>query len=304
MIVDTNSERFVEYTKYHYDSCIIWDDPSFPCLNYIANKRGYSIETRYWLAFLYSTCYCCPTAIYMLETLPDIHILLNSFSAWVLEEWWRHNKAKCLFQTDKKRIKNNNQFVDLVRSYLNFIWWSSQEEKFKSLKWATKWESYDRIFEAVREIKHMWRFWAFLYLEALENLTHIWIEPTWLDLKEALSSCNGLAYAVGRDDLVVRRQEKRHLTNEQYKYLDECLKEVVEYIQREMPETNSNIWNIETTLCAYKKFKWWKRYVGYYIDRMGKDIKKMEEISWYNFSDLREFRAKEIAHEYLEEFNS
>lgn len=300
MKIQTNSERFLEYEKYHYDSCIIWDDPSFPCLNYVSDKRNYTLEQKYWLAFLYSTCYCCPTAIYMLENLPDYRKISRDY----LEKWWKQYKYKCLFQTDKKRIKNNNQFVDLVMSYISFIWNMSQEERFELLKWADKKESYDKIFEAVRWIKHMWRFWAFLYLEALESLTQVWIEPTWLDLKEALSSCNGLAYAVGRDDLVVRRNEKRHLTDEQYNYLNDCLMEIVEYFQKEMPETHSNIWNIETTLCAYKKYKRWKRYVGYYIDRMGKDIKKMEEISWYNFYDLREFRANKIWHEYLEEFNS
>lgn len=300
MKLQTNSERFLEYEKYHYDSCIIWDDPSFPCLNYVSEKRNYTLEQKYWLAFLYSTCYCCPTAIYMLETLPDYRKISRDF----LEKWWKQHKYKCLFQTDKKRIKNNNQFVDLVMSYISFIWNFSQEERFELLKWADKKESYDKIFEAVRWIKHMWRFWAFLYLEALESLTQVWIEPTWLDLKEALSSCNGLAYAVSRDDLVVRRNEKRRLTDEQYSYLNDCLMEIVEHFQKEMPETHSNIWNIETTLCAYKKYKWWKRYVGYYIDRMGRDIKKMEEISWYNFYDLREFRANKIWHEYLQEFNS
>ncbi len=300
MKVQINTERFFEYTKYHYDSCVIWDDPSFPWLNYVSEKRKYKLEQKYRLAFLYSTCYCCPTAIYMIETLPD----LKEINTSILNDWWKQNKQKCLFQTDKKRIKNNNQFVELVMSYKYFIGQNTQKERFEKLKGKDEKESYDKIFEAVKTIKHMWRFWAFLYLEALQSLTNVWIEPTWLDLKEALSSCNWLAYAVGRDDLVVRRQEKRHLTDEQYEYLNECLKEIVEYIQKYMPETHSTIWNIETTLCAYKKRKRWKRYVGYYIDRMWRDIKKMEEMSWYNFNDLWEFRAKSIPHEYLEEFNS
>lgn len=300
MKIQINADRFLEYTKYHYDSCIIWDDPSFPCLVYVSDKRKYTLEQRYWLAFLYSTCYCCPTSIYMIETLPNFKEITRD----VLNDWWEHNKSKCLFQTDKKRIKNNNQFVDLVMSYVQFIWNGTQKERFDLLKWADERESYDKIFEAVKWIKNMWRFGAFLYLEALENLTNVWIEPTWLDLKEALSSCNWLAYAIWRDDLVVRRQEKRHLTDEQYKYLWECFNEIVEYFKEIMPETKPTVWNIETTLCAYKKFKWWKRYVGYYIDRMWNDIKKMESISKYNFYDLWEFRAKHISHEYLKEFTS
>ena len=87
----------------------------------------------------------------MIETLPD----LKEISTSILNDWWKQNKQKCLFQTDKKRIKNNNQFVELVMSYKYFIGQNTQKERFEKLKGKDEKESYDKIFEAVRTIKHM-----------------------------------------------------------------------------------------------------------------------------------------------------
>ena len=40
----------------------------------------------------------------------------------------------------------------------------------------------------------------------------------------------------------------------------------------------STVWNIETTLCAYKKFKrGGQRYIGYYLDRQGVEIAQLAQ---------------------------
>jgi hypothetical protein len=40
-------------------------------------------------------------------------------------------------------------------------------------------------------------------------------------------------------------------------------------------DARNGVWNIETTLCAYKKYCYGKRYVGYYIDRQRGEIESM-----------------------------
>jgi len=83
----------------------------------------------------------------------------------------------------------------------------------------------------------------------------------------------------------------------QYKF-----KEVKKQISKLKIE-HKNIWNIETTLCAYKKFKKGKRYIGYYIDRQRKEIEKMQ----HNVSDgvdwsvLWQFRNETYNKKWLKE---
>ena len=66
---------------------------------------------------------------------------------------------------------------------------------------------------------------------------------------------------------------------------------------------HKNIWNVETTLCAYKKYKKGKRYIGFYIDRQRKEIEKMqhnvkEGVDW---SPLWDFRQETYDKKWLNE---
>lgn len=277
--------RIAEYMKYHYDSCVMGDDPEMPCLRYISDKLWYDIEKRLRLALVYSTCYNAPTAYFIVN-----HLDFSSSYDEILS-FWKQNKWNLIFQTDRRRVKNRDEFPKILKSYKDIIWNNTQYSYLMRYVWKSKEETYDNMFEFSNKIYYMWRFASFLYLETVEQLTDFWMIPTWLDLKEALSSCNWLAYALWKDDLVVRRWWKK-LKDSDYQYLQTELKKLVKYIQTEYPDTNSNIWNIETTLCAYKKWKWWKRYVWFYIDRQCNEIKKMEKLNNFDFSILREFRKK------------
>jgi len=66
---------------------------------------------------------------------------------------------------------------------------------------------------------------------------------------------------------------------------------------------HKNLFSIETTLCAYKKAKLGKRYIGYYIDRNREEIEKMSKnvpqgVDW---SVLWEFRKTNYDKKYLKE---
>jgi hypothetical protein len=72
-----------------------------------------------------------------------------------------------------------------------------------------------------------------------------------------------------------------------------------------MPIEHTNIWNIETTLCAYKKWRMNKRYVGYYIDRSGLEIEQMSQAirDGVDWTPLWEFRKETYNHNLLKELN-
>lgn len=286
MLVDTKKDVFNEYVKYHYDSWAMWDiDPSYAVMRNISDKLWFDMEKRLWLAFLYSSCYCSPTAFVILSYFSDF----NKLDLSLLEQRWKINKKKLIFQTDRRRIKSNDQFVWLVKDYKRLIWNWTQLEMYNSLRWETKQQTYENIYNKFINIKNMWRYTMFIYLEAVEKITDFWMYPTKIDLRDALSTRNWLAYAIGRDDLVERRWEKEHLSHNDFLYLQTCFDEVVKYITDKYPETNSNIWSVETTLCAFKKFKRWKRYVWYYLERAKKEFEKTKkeypQINWNVFNN-------------------
>lgn len=48
-----------EYVKYHFYSSKATDiDPQVEALQFICEKQNLSVEQRFWICFLFSTCYC------------------------------------------------------------------------------------------------------------------------------------------------------------------------------------------------------------------------------------------------------
>lgn len=288
----------VDYLEYHTRSSEAKDiDPSNDCLRYVANRFELNIEQRYWLAFLFGTCYSATMVYYVYNEFPDYeNVDVNR-----LERWWNSNKHKTLFQTDRLRIKTQDKFVETFVSYRNLLAGMSQEDYFQSLKQPTRQNTYDYCYTNLSEIKNFGRFTMFIYLEMVNVLTGYDFEPTYLDLRNAESCRNGLVYHLGHYELDTHGNNKKlnakHISYLQYKFRE--LKTIIEAL----PIEHTNIWNIETTLCAYKKYKKGKRYVGYYIDRQRKEIEKMESnvSAGVDWSVLWQFRQETYNKKWLKE---
>ena len=262
----------IGYIDYHIRSSEAKDiDPSNDCLRYVANRFELNIEQRYWLAFLFGTCYSATTVYYIYNEFPDY----ENVDVERLKRWWEANKHKTLFQTDRLRIKTSNKLVETFESYKELIGEGTQENYFKSLKQPTPQMTYDNCYRALSHIKNFGRFTMFIYLEMINVLTGYDLEPTYLDLKNAESCRNGLVYYLDQKELLTDRNNKR-ITKQQINYLQYQFKKLKRIIQ-DLDIRSKNIWNIETTLCAYKKYKKGKRYIGYYIDRQRNEILKMQE---------------------------
>lgn len=287
-----------EYYQYHIESSVSRDiDPANDILKYISNRYELNIEQRYWLCFLYACTYSPTTTFYIYNEYPDY----ENVDVDRLQRWWDKNKHKLIFQTDKLRIKSNNQFIPAFLSYKEMLGGLSQQRFFNSLIQSTPDMTYDNVFRQTGEIYTFGRFTLFIYLELLNVLTGLSLEPTTLNLKEAESCRNGLVYALNEPDLDTHGLNKK-LTPSNYKYLQNKFLDVVEHI-RGLDIEHKSIWNIETTLCAYKKHKLGKRYVGYYIDRGLVELKKMsstitEGIDW---DVLYQFRKETYDKKWLKE---
>lgn len=290
-------DGLAEYLSYHRQSSIAKDiDPQNDCLQYVANRFELNMEQRYWLAFLFGTCYCAPTVYYIYNEFPDY----NTVNIDRLEKWWKANKDRLVFQTDRQRVRSNDQFVQSFISYRQIVG-KNQENHFSAFKKQDPKATYANAFESMSDVFSFGRFTMFIYLEMVSVLTNCKMIPIDLDLKNAESCRNGLALALDRKDLFTHVVDKK-LTKDDYQDLNTGLLKIIDEIEK-LTINHKNLFSIETTLCAYKKAKLGKRYIGYYIDRNREEIEKMSKnvpqgVDW---SVLWEFRKTNYDKKYLKE---
>ena len=286
-----------EYLAYHEASSRANDiDPQNDCLAYICDRYELNVEQRYWLAFLFATCYCAPTVFYIYNEFPDYETVdVNR-----LERWWKANKHKLIFQTDRARVRSNDEFVNCFRSYRKMVG-NSQEKCFSALIGVNPKQTYANAFKLFSGVHYFGRFTMFIYLEMVSYLTPTKMIPTDLDLRNAESCRNGLALALDRRDLFSHFEDKK-LSNVDYAQLEQGLEDIQSKVDA-MNIRHKSIFSIETTLCAFKKAKLGKRHVGYYIERMRVEIEAMKKnvpkgVDW---SVLYDFRKKNYHPKYLRE---
>lgn len=285
-------DRLNDYAQYHLASAKAKDiDPANDALRYLCDRFELTMEQRYWLAFLYATCYSTTTTFFLYNEFPD-YATVNLDR---LSRWWEANRPRLIFQTDRRWCRSRNQFVDCVASYQRWVGPRRQADHF-----ATR-LSYQALYREAEAIHTFGRFTLFLYLEMLATLCNLPIEPDTIDWANAESSRNGLCFALGRDDLM-NHHTKQRLTAPQLAALDADFALVRRRLE-EVSQTHTNLWNIETTLCAYKKHCLGKRWVGYYIERMRRELEQMtasvpEGVCW---DVLWQFRRETYAPVYLKE---
>lgn len=290
-------DKITEYLRFHRDSSTANDiDPQNDCLSYISDRYELNTEQRFWLAFLFGTCYCAPTVFFLYNEFPDY----STVDVGRLERFWAQNKQKLVFQTDRARVRSNNEFVNCFKSYRAIVG-KNQEAFFNRLKHPSKVETYKNALKALDGLHYFGRFTMFIYLEMVSVLTDVKMVPHTLDLRNAESCRNGIALAIDRQDIFTHFTDKP-LTDANYADLEKGFNRIVEAVQY-MPIRHQDIFNIETTLCAYKKVKLGKRYVGFYIERMRKEIEAMEKnvprgVDW---SVLYDFRKKNYQPRFLKE---
>lgn len=291
------SEIPASYEKYHYDSLDAGDvDPSYEMLRYLSNRFELNVEQRYWIAFLYATCYCGPTTYYIYNEFPDF----ENVDVARLQRWWDSNKQRLMFQTDRRWIRSRNQFVDVFLSYRQRVGRLTQEQLFRTFRTPDHRSTYERAWAEMSQIYQFGRFAMFLYLEAVNAVTEFPMRPPGMDMREAESCRNGLAFAIGRPDLSTYQTEKK-LSSYEHAYLQSQFKNLVAKFERD--DLRNTVWNIETTLCAYKKYRYGKRWVGYYLDRQADEISTMQAAvpNGVNWSVLWQYRAETYRKKHLKE---
>lgn len=286
------------YQQYHEASIEAGDvDPSYAMLRYVCDRFELNNEQRYWLAFLYATCYCGPTVFYIYNEFPDF----ENVDEGRLERWWKASRSKLVFQTDRQWVRSRNQWCDVFRSYKKHVGGMTQEQLFKTFNSGDPFRTYDLAWAAMSRVYQFGRFALFLYLEAVHVVTGFPMKPRTMNLDEAESCRNGLAFAVGRPDLVTHGERRPPLNAAERQYLQSQFNALVR--KMEIEDARNNVWNIETTLCAYKKYRFGKRWVGYYLDRQHDEIAKMQELvdNGVDWGVLWDYRREGYKRKFLKE---
>ena len=298
--MDYRLNRWEGYKEYHRLMLEVGDcDPAYPAMRYLADRFELNLEQRYWLAWLYSISYCVPTAYYMLSEFPDYENVDNRR----LEKWWNSNKSRCLFQTDRAKVKNFDKIVPMFLSYRQMMG-DSQDRTYRKMLLESPETSYNSVYASLSDLYYFGRYSLFLLLESVHEIAGLYIRPTGLNLKEAESCRNGLIYACGKDNWIQKKKHNQPIPEEGYRFLDAKLKQLYDELTSENRDLEITYWNIETTLCAYKKLFWNTRYFGYYIDRQMEEIitmqnKVREGVDWSVLWDFRrEYFGRSMLGEY------
>lgn len=304
--------RIEDYIRYHCESSRALDiDPQVEAIQYLVRRFELNVEQACWLCFLFSTNYCVPTTYFMYNEFPDF----GTVDVGRLQRWWTDNRAKLIFQTDRAWIRSRNQFVDVFCSYREQVkrWSNGSMSQYAAISRviagsADKYVAYDRLCKEFN-ILLFGRFTMFLYSELLANVCGLNIGVRF-DIREAESSRNGLVFALGLENVAYTGRTGKTLPDNVIQYLNKGLDYVSRRIQAQpILARHKSLWSIETSLCAYKKHCLNnKRWVGYYIERMRKEIVKIEAqtdkargggISW---EPLWQFRQETYDRQFLKEF--
>lgn len=274
-----------EYVKYHVDSSNATDiDPQVEALQFISDKQSLNDEQRFWICFLFSTCYCVGTAYLMFLAFPDFKAATGS----AVKQWWFQNRSNLIFQTDRRWVRSRNQFPDVVESYRAFVYMNSssmsqREAIISSIQSGKTPEERYGILLRRFKVSKFGRFAMFLYTDLLCNVCGVPVGVKF-DIREADSSRNGLALAMGRADLYTGRQshdERKPLTSHEIQELNDGLLIIAKQLSAlPIKPRHKTMWSIETCLCAYRKWKEdGRRWVGYYVERYSHELDKLRAMN-------------------------
>lgn len=275
-MTDYRIDRWQGVKAYHVAGMKLDEiDPACPMLRYIADYLNLDTDQRFWLAWLYSTCYSAPTAFYMIVNLPRPEYISQS----EIDSWWSANKNNLVFESDRRYVKNRDEFPRMFESYREYTK-HGQAATFLQMRQSSEEETYEKIYSDVASRLYFFgRYSIFMYLETIYNLTKFPMTATGLDLRKARTSRNGLCYALGKDDWVRKSGEQTKLTQKEIDYLQQQLQRLYNELIAENPDVPTTYWNLETSLCAYYKLFRAKRYAGYYIDRQMEELAKMQQLN-------------------------
>jgi hypothetical protein len=251
-----------------------------------ANRHSLDLQERFELAYFFSITYAVESAIILFENREKV---LGNINAWVHE-----NKRKIVFQSDRKYMRMKDSFEKCLE------WFKGHRNVDDFLNRVQSGEVID--LEIAINFIEGWtmfgRFSAFLFLEMFVNLIGAKIENTTIDWKHGNTATSGLLNLFGYDKAAATFDKTGQLAVPVEK-MDEYLKKLIRMIEK--AGGSANVTEIETSLCAYRKFYKGSRYNGYYLDRMLEEVNAMKNDYPSIIKEVLDIRRKKFDAKYLGE---
>lgn len=273
-----------------------------PIINAWFKANNTSNDDKVWWVFLYSACYCMGTAMLMSKMLD-----YNTITERQLEQFWIEHKSKLVFQSDRRYIKNMNNFTEMVKEFLsrtrgNLYGYISQ---FITDDPET---TYNNLYNEVYSWKHYRRFGTLLFIFNLcKVFPDIVVDSKVYDWKWGATTTSAIFNARYEDERAnLFEDRKSPLSEEDIQMLDNSLQLITLALQKYKPDKNWDIIHVSSDLCSYRKLFKGKRYQGFYVDRQQEEIQVLQYM-YPEYQEIWDFvwesRQKYIDPKYLGEVN-
>lgn len=277
---EQRKEAFVQWYRWSLinNDC----DPALFMTKYLFDRYEHNLEQKLWICWLYGTTYYFPTTWVIWNEYPDFELVGQD----KLKLWNDQNYKRLRYQTDTKW--NKGHLPEMYTSYREFIFsrGNSQAEVFRSLiKGRDSFDSFNILWDEINTNLHKFgRYSTWFYLQTLKDCAGLNINAPNLMLSDyngSRSHRNGLCYALGKDEWVDQK-----LTKDEYAWLeDEAAKLCVlaaDLDSSELIIDAADFFKMESCLCSFKKLfrSHHGRYLGYYLDRQGEEIKTVSRDGW------------------------
>ncbi len=267
--------RLNDYRDFHI--CFYRYDNLAAQMKAYADVMDYGNRERRELVALYSLCYCLPSSIVMMERRKELEKDAEGF--------YRRNKDKLIFQSDRKYLKLRDAFPKAYRELFAsdvFDWLDSQGGLVD-------------VERAVRRISQMYqfgRFGSFLLLEAYMAMFGADSCNDDIDWTKGDTVTSGMLHVLGLDK-EAELWDKEEILRVPVETLDKTLSK----LQKSIPKADGNSASyMETSLCAYRKLFKGSRYLGYYTDRLlGELVQTMKVYPEHNDALLKVYDARAIS---------
>lgn len=260
-------------------------------LREIAERRNMTPQERYELAYFYAVTYCIMSALTMMDEKEQIYRDPEGYAE-------SHLKT-LIFQSDRRYTRVNGNFAKMLRQFTDDL---RDEKAFREAVCSKDGVVLQKALNEISRWFFFGRFGAYLFIETYCRVTGLPLKGEYrFDWKEGDTATSGLLNVFGFDRTAADFDRTGKLPEAALVKLDIMLSKLIYEISKKGGSTN--LTEIETSLCAYRKFYKGTRYNGYYLDRI------LEELVWFqdrygrtkSIDEVYEIRAAMFEPKYLGE---
>lgn len=281
-------DRINDFKRFWVHQLLIHDcDPGVYALKYLVRRMELNEHQKFWICWLYASTYNIATTWVLFNEFPDY----ENVCVERLAKFNTENIKRLPYQKDQKWLRGH---LASMYTYMRYNQCGDDLNRY----WRDRQGDFDACWSAAMNLHRVGRYTAWMFLQAMNEVCELQIQPTSLELNHDSSAMHrgGLCLALGKDEWAAKGYK---FNAAELNWLDEQAAIITTEVQDAFPEfrvVHADYFSMETSLCAYRKLfrRERGRYLGYYLDRWAEDIIKVTECGWpgINWNLLWECRTE------------